>query len=54
MAEQELLTRLQKPGPKRVLALDGGGIRGCITIGFLEQIEAVVKQRMGSSNAGSP
>jgi hypothetical protein len=28
-------------GPKRMLALDGGGVRGAITVAFLEQIEAV-------------
>src|SRR5205823_6642362 len=29
------------PGPKRILALDGGGVRGAITVAFLEQIEKV-------------
>jgi predicted acylesterase/phospholipase RssA len=30
------------PGPKRMLALDGGGVRGAITVAFLEEIEAVL------------
>jgi hypothetical protein len=35
------------PGPKRVLALDGGGVRGAITIAFLERIEALLSQHQG-------
>jgi patatin-like phospholipase/acyl hydrolase len=34
-----LLNRLKSPGPKRIRGLDGGGIRGAITLGFLEKIE---------------
>jgi hypothetical protein len=34
-------------GPKRILALDGGGVRGAITVAFLEQIEEVLKDRLG-------
>jgi patatin-like phospholipase/acyl hydrolase len=40
-----ILERLTAPGPKRILALDGGGVRGTITIGFLEQIERVLRER---------
>lgn len=35
------------PGPKRILALDGGGIRGALTLGFLQQIETMLRQRAG-------
>jgi hypothetical protein len=35
------------PGPKRLLALDGGGVRGAITVAFLEQIERVLSDRLG-------
>ncbi len=35
------------PGPKRVLALDGGGVRGAITVAFLERIEAIFSERYG-------
>lgn len=41
--------RLTAPGPKRLLALDGGGIRGLITLGFLERIETLLRQRHGSN-----
>lgn len=34
-----LQERIQRQGPKRILSLDGGGIRGLITLGYLEQIE---------------
>lgn len=35
------------PGPKRILALDGGGLRGILTLGFLAKIEAVLRHRHG-------
>jgi uncharacterized protein len=34
-------------GPKRILSLDGGGIRGILTLQFLRSIEAIVQQRLG-------
>jgi predicted acylesterase/phospholipase RssA len=43
----DLLTRLKAPGPKRTLSLDGGGIRGSLSVGFLEPIEAIVRARLG-------
>src|SRR5262245_31631659 len=34
------------PGrPKRILSLDGGGVKGIITIAFLEKIEEILKKR---------
>jgi hypothetical protein len=35
------------PGPKRILALDGGGVRGAITVAFLERIEQVLAEQQG-------
>jgi len=42
-----IATRLASPGPKRMLALDGGGARGMISIGFLEAIEKRLRKRHG-------
>lgn len=38
---------LSAPGRKRVLALDGGGVRGVISIAFLERMEALLQERSG-------
>jgi len=40
-----VLDRLSSAGPKRILALDGGGIRGALTLGFLERIERILRDR---------
>ena len=40
-----LLQRLKSLGPKRMLALDGGGIRGALTAGYLVEMEALLRQR---------
>ena len=40
-------SRLTAPGPKKLLALDGGGIRGLITIEFLERIETLLRHELG-------
>lgn len=40
-----LLDRLEAKGPKRILALDGGGIRGAVTLGFLGEIERILAER---------
>lgn len=34
-------------GPKRILALDGGGVRGVISLAYLERLEAILRQRFG-------
>lgn len=36
--------------PKRILALDGGGVRGILTIGYLERIEQLLCVRHGGSD----
>lgn len=37
--QQMAQARLSPEGPKRILSLDGGGIRGAITLGILEHVE---------------
>ena len=32
-------------GPKRILALDGGGIRGALTLGYLKRIEDILRKQ---------
>ena len=44
----DLLGRLTGSGPKRILALDGGGIRGVITLGLLERLESVLRDLHGN------
>ena len=34
-------------GPKRILSLDGGGLKGIVSLGFLDRIEALLKARHG-------
>lgn len=41
----ELIKRLTSDGPKRILALDGGGVRGALTLGFLEAMEQTLRDR---------
>ncbi len=36
------------PWPKRLLALDGGGVRGAISVAFLEEMERLLRQRKGA------
>ncbi len=43
-----VLTRdehFQSPGPKRILALDGGGLRGILTLGYLARMENILRER---------
>ena len=37
--QRTVLQHFTDPGPKRILALDGGGLRGILTLGILKQIE---------------
>ncbi len=47
MKKKHLTERLNEPGPKRILALDGGGIRGLITLGYLARIQDILRRRHG-------
>ncbi len=49
---QPLLDRLTAKGPKRILALDGGGIRGAVTVGFLGEIETILAGRYEAAGLG--
>ena len=39
--------KLRKSGPRKLLSLDGGGIRGLITIEILSKIERIVREESG-------
>ena len=45
-----LLERLDAKTPKKILALDGGGIRGALTLGYLKKMEDILK----SKHPGNP
>ncbi|MBX3255923.1 MAG: patatin-like phospholipase family protein [Chitinophagaceae bacterium] len=38
-----------KTSPKRMLALDGGGIRGALALGYLQRIEDILRKQQGGS-----
>jgi len=37
--------------PKAILALDGGGVKGALTLGYLEKIEGLIRSKNNSPNA---
>jgi hypothetical protein len=41
--------RLFTPGKKRILTLDGGGVRGIVSIAFLKEMESQLRKRTGKS-----
>ncbi len=43
---KRLVARMQSPGPKKILALDGGGIRGMLTVEVLAQLETMLRRRL--------
>ena len=46
---KSLHARYKDDCPRRLLSLDGGGIRGLITLGILERLETLLKQKTGQS-----
>lgn len=49
---ENLLNRLAAKGPKRILSLDGGGIRGAVTLGFLGELETILAKRYEGAGLG--
>lgn len=47
---ESLSYRFKRPGPKRILSLDGGGIRGMISLAYLQRIEDLLKNRTQKEN----
>jgi predicted acylesterase/phospholipase RssA len=45
-----LASRLSSVGPKRLLALDGGGIRGIVSLGYLKAIEDALRRRFARAD----
>lgn len=50
MTKLTLLEHLNNPTPKRILSLDGGGVRGALTLGYLEHVEQLLKTRYKKDN----
>ena len=46
-----LQEHLFSEGPKKILALDGGGIRGALTLGYLQRMEELLRQQHGGDPA---
>lgn len=44
---QHLIDRMQRPGPKKILACDGGGILGLISVEILARLESLLRERLG-------
>jgi uncharacterized protein len=42
--------RVNSPGPKKLLALDGGGIRGVITLEVLGRLESLLAEQLGAGD----
>lgn len=42
--------RMQRAGPKKLLSIDGGGVRGFIALEFLVSIEALLRKKFGSED----
>lgn len=47
MIHKTLEQHLFDPGPKRILALDGGGLRGLLSLSYLNKLETMLRDRHG-------
>jgi hypothetical protein len=45
-----LRERIEREGPKKLLAIDGGGIRGVLALEVLQKIETMLKEQSGDGN----
>lgn len=43
--ENNILNKISSSQPKKILSLDGGGIRGALTLGYLKKIEAILREK---------
>ncbi len=50
MAYKTLEGHLFDDGPKRILSLDGGGVRGALSLGYLAEIEEILCERVGGDS----
>ncbi len=48
--DAEILDRLNSDSPKRILSLDGGGIRGALSLGYLKKIETILREKENNPN----
>ena len=42
-----LLEKIKPNGPKKILALDGGGIRGILSVEILAKLESLLREKLG-------
>ena len=45
-----LTERIERKGPKKLLAIDGGGIRGVLALEVLQRIEDLLKGKSGKAD----
>ena len=45
-----LIERIERPGPKKLLAIDGGGIRGVLALEVLQKVEDLLKAKSGRAD----
>jgi len=47
---QKLLDRIDRPGQKKILACDGGGILGLISVEILARLEAELRAKLDQAD----